>query len=107
MALLSKMWWQNKNTDTPTYGAGGLSSILPEVQIYLCDPFQERENGRNQNARRLDAVQSEMIGLYCVYCFRGMEIDRPNHKPILGFTGRRSINDRDISEWNRKHKALR
>ena len=107
LALLSKMWWQNKNTDTPTYGAGGLSSILPEVQIYLCDPFQERENGRNQNARRLDAVQSEMIGLCCVYCFRGMEINWPNNKPLLEFARRKIINDRDISERNRKYEALR
>ena len=52
------MWWQNKNADTATYGAGGLSSILPEVQIHLRDLFQERKNRRNQNARRLDAVQT-------------------------------------------------
>lgn len=31
--------------------------------------FQEWKNGRKQNARRLDAVQSEKIGLCCVYCF--------------------------------------
>ena len=105
--MLPKMRRQNKDTDPATYSVGGFSAILPEVQIYLRDPFQERENGRNQNARRLDAVQFEKIGLYCVYCFSRMGIDRPNHKPILEFTGRRSINDRDISEWNRKHKALR
>ena len=45
----------------------GFSVILPKVQIYLCDPFQGRENWRNQNARRIDAVQTEKIGLYCVY----------------------------------------
>ena len=25
------------------------------------------KNGRNQNARRLDAVQTEKIGLYCAF----------------------------------------
>ena len=39
MALLSQMWWQNKNADTATYGAGGFPSILSEVQIHLRDLF--------------------------------------------------------------------
>ena len=30
-----------------------------------------------------------------------------NHKPILGFVRRKNINDRNISEWNRKYEALR
>ena len=30
------------------HGAGGLSSILPKVQIYLRDPFQRRKNTRNK-----------------------------------------------------------
>ena len=55
--LLSKMRRQNKNTDTTTHGIRGFPSILPKVQIYLRDPFQKRENRRNKNARRLDAVQ--------------------------------------------------
>ena len=55
---MPKMWRQNKNTDTTAHGVRGISSILPEVQIYLRDPFQERKNRRNQNARRLDAVQT-------------------------------------------------
>jgi hypothetical protein len=97
---------QNKNTDTTTHDIRGFSLVLPEVQIYLCDPFQGRKNGRNQNARRLDAVQSEKIGLCCVYYFRGMEIEWSNHKPILGYARRKSINDRDISERNRKYEAL-
>ena len=59
MALLPKMRRQNKNADTTAYGAGGFSAVLSEVQIYLCDPFQERKNGRDQNARRLDAVQTD------------------------------------------------
>lgn len=42
LASLSEMRQQDKNTDTATYGAGGFSSILPEVQIHLCDPFQGR-----------------------------------------------------------------
>lgn len=30
-----------------------------------------------------------------------------NHKPILEFVRRKNINDRNISEWNRKYEALR
>ena len=51
-----------------THGAGRLSSVLPEVQIRLCDSFQRRQNRRYQNAGRIDAVQSGQIGLYSV-CF--------------------------------------
>ena len=69
MASLPQMRGQNKNTDTSTHGLRGLSSILPKVQIHLCDLFQKWKNGRKQHARRLDAVQSEKIGLYCVSCF--------------------------------------
>ena len=69
VALLPKLRRKDENADTTPYGAGGLSAVLPKVQIYLRDSFQERKNRRNQNARRLDAVQSEKIGLYCVYCF--------------------------------------
>lgn len=58
MAPLPKMRRQNENTDTAAYGAGGFSSILPKVQIHLCDPVQRRENDRDQHARRLDAVQT-------------------------------------------------
>ena len=60
---MSQMWRQNKNADTVTYGVGGFSSILPKMQIYMRDPFQEWKNRRNQNARRLDAVQTD--GLVC------------------------------------------
>ena len=70
MAALPQMRWKNTNADTCTYGAGGFSSILPEVQILLCDLFQKWKNGRNQNARRLDAVQTEKIGLCCVSYFK-------------------------------------
>ena len=58
MASLPEMRRQNKDTDTAAYGAGGLSAVLPEVQIHLCDSVQGRENGRNQHTRRLDAVQT-------------------------------------------------
>ena len=40
-------------------GIRGLSAILSKVQIHLRDLFQRRKNLRNQNARRLDAVQTE------------------------------------------------
>ena len=47
---------QNKDTDTATYSVGGFSAILPEVQIYLCDPFQGRENnGTDTHTLKLDA----------------------------------------------------
>ena len=67
MASLPQMWRQNKNTDTSTHGLRGLSFVLPKVQIHLCDLLQEWKNGRKQNARRLDAVQTEKIGLYCAF----------------------------------------
>ena len=70
MAYLPQMRRKNTNADTRTYGIGGFSSFLPEVQIHLCDTVQKRKNGRNQNAGRLDAVQTEITGLYCVYCFK-------------------------------------
>ena len=63
-------FWPHKMPQTGVEHMGGRGSqdvILPKVQIYLCDPFQGRENWRNQNARRIDAVQTEKIGLYCVY----------------------------------------
>ena len=69
VASLPQMRRQDENTGPATHGAGRLSSVLPEVQIRLRDPIQERKNGRNQNARRLDAVQPGKIGLYCVSCF--------------------------------------
>lgn len=53
MAPLSQMWRKNTNADTVAHGVGGFSAILSEVQIYLRDIFQERKNGRNQNAGRL------------------------------------------------------
>lgn len=70
LALLSKMRWQNTDTDTATYGVRGFSTILSEIQIYLRNSLQEWENRRSQNARRLDAVQAETIGLYCVLVLR-------------------------------------
>ena len=70
LALLSQMRRQNKDTDTTAHGIRGFSSVLPKVQIYLCDLLPRRENGRNQNARRLDAVQSVKTGLHCVFCRR-------------------------------------
>ena len=42
MAPLPEMRRQDENADTAAYGIGGLSSLLPEVQIRLRDPFQER-----------------------------------------------------------------
>ena len=69
MALLPKMRRQNKNADTVTYGIRGFPAILSKVQIHLRDSFQRRKNSRNLNAGRLDAVQTEKIDLYCVYCF--------------------------------------
>ena len=48
-------------------GIRGLSAILSKVQIHLRDSFQRRKNWRNQNARRLDAVQTEITGLYCAF----------------------------------------
>ena len=44
LALLPQMWRENENADTVTYGAGGFSSILSEVQIYLCNQFQGWKN---------------------------------------------------------------
>ena len=46
------------DTAPAAHGAGGFPSLLPQVQIYLRDPFPGRENRRNQNARRLDAVHA-------------------------------------------------
>ncbi len=68
VASLPKMRRQDENTGPATHGAGRLSSVLPEVQIRLCDSFQRRQNRRCQNAGRIDAVQSGQIGLYSV-CF--------------------------------------
>ena len=59
LAPLSQMRRKNKNADTRAHGAGRFPPVLPEVQIYLCDPFSERKNRRNSYARRLDAVQTE------------------------------------------------
>ena len=39
---LPQMRRQNENTDTTAHGIRGISSILPEVQVYLRDPFQGR-----------------------------------------------------------------
>ena len=58
MALLPQMRRKNTNADTTTHGFSGFPSILSEVQVHLRDRFQERKNGRNQNAGRLDAVQN-------------------------------------------------
>lgn len=44
---------ENTNAGTVAHGVGGFSAILPEVQIYLRDIFQEWKNRRNQNAGRL------------------------------------------------------
>ena len=40
----TKMRRQNKDADTAAHGIRGVPSILSEVQIYLCDPFQGRKN---------------------------------------------------------------
>ena len=61
LASLPEMRRQNKDADTSTYGIGGFSSILSEVQIHLRDPLQGWENRRKQNARRLGAVRSDPI----------------------------------------------
>lgn len=49
---------QDEDTDTATNGAGGLSAVLPEVQIRLRDPVQGRKNRRDQTARCLDVAQT-------------------------------------------------
>lgn len=66
MALLSEMRWQNKNSDTTTYGIGGLSVILSEMQIHLCDTLTWRLSvcvltvGKNTTAiKEYMAKQSE------------------------------------------------
>ena len=69
LAPLPQMRRQDENAGTAAHGAGGLPSVLPQVQIHLCDRFQGRKNGRGRNAGRLDAVQTERIGLYCVCRF--------------------------------------
>ena len=69
LAPLPQMRRQDENAGTAAHGAGGFPSVLPQVQIHLCDRFQGRKNGRGRNARRLDAVQTERIGLYCVCRF--------------------------------------
>lgn len=35
---------KTKDADTAAHGIRGVPSILSEVQIYLCDPFQGRKN---------------------------------------------------------------
>ena len=52
-------------------GRGSQDVILPKVQIYLCDLLPRRENGRNQNARRLDAVQTGESVCTAFICVRG------------------------------------
>ena len=59
LALLSQMRRKNENAAAAPYGAGRFSAVLPKMQIYLRDLLQKRKNRRNQNARRLDAVQTE------------------------------------------------
>ena len=71
LALLPEMRRQNKDTDTTAHGIRGFSSVLPKVQIYLCDLLPRRENGRNQNARRLDAVQTGESVCTAFICVRG------------------------------------
>ena len=70
LALLPKMRWQDADTNTGTYGVRRFSTILSKMQIRLYNPLQEWKNRRSQNARRLDAVQAETIGLYCVLVLR-------------------------------------
>ena len=59
---------QNADAGAATYGAGGLSAFLPEVQIYLCGPVPKRKKRRNENARRLrrSAVTADNAVLCCV-----------------------------------------
>ena len=71
LALLPEMRRQNKDTDTTAHGIRGFSSVLPKVQIYLCDLLPRRENERNQNARRLDAVQTGESVCTAFICVRG------------------------------------
>lgn len=59
VASLPQMRRQDENTGPATHGAGRLSSVLPEVQIYLRYPLQKRKNRRDRNAGRLDAVQTD------------------------------------------------
>ena len=44
LAVLPQMRRQNTNSDTDAHGVGGFPSVLPQVQIFLCDSFQERKN---------------------------------------------------------------
>ena len=74
LALLPKMRRQDADTDTDAYGVGGFSTILSKMQICLYNPLQEWKNRRSQNARRLDAVQAETIGLYCVLVLKSKDI---------------------------------
>lgn len=70
MDFLPQMRRENTNADTRTHGIGGFSSVLSEVQIHMRDIFQERENRRNQNARRLDAVQTDRLGCTAFIVFQ-------------------------------------
>ena len=85
LALLPQMRRQNENADTAAHGIRGFSPILPKVQIYLCDPFQGRKHGRNPNARRLDAVQSERIGLCCVLVCRRRQMNDTSYALLTLF----------------------
>ena len=60
-------------------------------------------NERNEHTGRLDAVHAAQTT-----CTASIVEDRPaKHKPKLELARRKSRNDRDISERNRKYKALR
>ena len=80
LALLPEMWRQNANTDPAAYRAGGLSPVLSEVQIRLCGSLSQQKIGRNQNARRLDAVQS---GKPVCTAFSFLRVGQPEYQSIM------------------------
>ena len=67
LASLPALRRQNADAGSAAHGAGGFSAVLPKVQIHLRDSLSKRNNGRNQNAGRLDAVQFENFELRCVF----------------------------------------
>ena len=80
LALLPEMRRQNANTDPAAYRAGGLSPVLSEVQIRLCGSLSQQNIGRNQTARRLDAVQSRKP--VCT-AFSFLRVGQPEYQSIM------------------------
>ena len=62
---------QNTHHDPGAYGTGRFSAVLPQVQVYLRDPLQRRENGRNGAGKGMKKYKDRGE------CFDGLY---PNHK---------------------------